>query len=220
MPVSNARRNGSSSDAGSADHYDLELEREIAKAGATHRPLALVLIAVHELRGPAMSRKPPRRSQRSSGRVTRTGDIVVRREPRGDRSAAAGDDGRRRATLPQPPACGAGGILRSERRRFRSASSSGRRTRPARPSTRARARRLIATEWSHSSALGMRSTCQKRVSSRGTRYRFSDWTGSVQFSEYSALGVPRSRGFASPERVTTRSAVHGELRLVVWRQPW
>jgi len=67
-------------DAGSADHYDLELEREIAKAGATHRPLALVLIAVHELAGGNVEEAATEVAA-LVGRVIRTGDIVVRRSP-------------------------------------------------------------------------------------------------------------------------------------------
>ena len=66
-------------DRGSADRYDLELEREIAKAGATHRSLALVLIAVHELAGLREVEEAATEIAALVGRVTRTGDIVVRR---------------------------------------------------------------------------------------------------------------------------------------------
>jgi len=64
---------------GSTDQYDLELEREIAKAGATHRPLALVLIAVHELVGPREVGEAATEIAALVGRITRAGDIVVRR---------------------------------------------------------------------------------------------------------------------------------------------
>ncbi|CAN5222200.1 hypothetical protein BH20ACT13_BH20ACT13_16250 [soil metagenome] len=64
---------------GSADQYDLELEREIARAGATHRPLALVLIAVHELAGPREVGAAATEIAALVGRITRGGDLVVRR---------------------------------------------------------------------------------------------------------------------------------------------
>ena len=88
--------------AGSSDQYDLELEREIARAGATHRPLALVLIAVDELAAP----RDEAATELAAlvGRVTRTGDIVVRRSSRGDRSAVAGDGDGWRTALPHPDA--------------------------------------------------------------------------------------------------------------------
>ncbi len=64
---------------GSTDQYDLELEREIAKAGATHRPLALVLITVHELAGPREAGEAATEIAALAGRISRAGDIVVRR---------------------------------------------------------------------------------------------------------------------------------------------
>ena len=101
--------------AGARDRYDAELEREIAKAGATQRPLALVLIAVARAApARARSRTRRRRSRRSLGRVTRTGDIVVRRSPEEFGVLLPATTDGRRAALPRPPACGAGDIPRSE----------------------------------------------------------------------------------------------------------
>ena len=68
-------------DGRSADRYDLELEREIAKAGATKRPVTLVLIAVHELADLREVEQAATEIAALLGRVTRTGDIVVRRSP-------------------------------------------------------------------------------------------------------------------------------------------
>ena len=61
--------------------YDVELERQIARAGATQRPLALVLIAVHEVAEPREVEQAAAGIAALLGRVTRTGDIVVRRGP-------------------------------------------------------------------------------------------------------------------------------------------
>ncbi len=59
--------------------YGVELEREVAKAGATQRPLVLVLIGEHELAGAREAEQAATEIATLAGRVTRTGDIVVRR---------------------------------------------------------------------------------------------------------------------------------------------
>ncbi len=66
---------------GSPLPYDVELEREIAKAGAVQRPLALVLIAVHQPSGSHDVERTATEIAALLERVTRTGDIIVRRSP-------------------------------------------------------------------------------------------------------------------------------------------
>ena len=61
--------------------YAAELEREIAKAGAVQRPLTLVLIAVHQRTGSHDVERAATEIAALLERVTRMGDIIVRRSP-------------------------------------------------------------------------------------------------------------------------------------------
>ena len=149
MPGSNGRRTGSNDTSAGSEgarcRYDVELEREIAKAGAVQRPLALVLIAVHQPTGSHDVERAATEIAALLERVTRTGDIVVRRSPEEIGvllPATTVEGGRRfdnRLRAELETSC------RPERATCRSASSSGSQARPARPSTLVRARRPIAT---------------------------------------------------------------------------
>ncbi len=125
--------------------YAAELEREIAKAGAVQRPLTLVLIAVHQRTGSHDVERAATEIAALLERVTRMGDIIVRRSseeigvllPATTVEGGRRFDHRLRAELE--------GSVDPHARWCRSASPSGSRARPARPSTLVRARRPSVT---------------------------------------------------------------------------